>query len=224
MARLPSGYTELEYIESTGTQHIDTGFTPNQNSRVSILFEASEIFSDNKALYGARASTSSKAFSLWLSAENEVNPQYGNVGFSTQTVTLNYAGKIQYDQNKNVFSVNEVTKTFSSATFSSGCTLLLFSVNTGGAADDRKPSGKLYSCQIYDNGEKTRDFVPCKNQSGDIGLYDIVSKTFYENSGSGAFIAGPEIVQASPTVFAKINGVWKPASGVYAKRSGQWRS
>ena len=32
--RLPSGYTELQYIESTGTQYINTGFQPNQNTRV----------------------------------------------------------------------------------------------------------------------------------------------------------------------------------------------
>ena len=31
-SRLPSGYTELEYIESTGTQYVDTGVVPNNNT------------------------------------------------------------------------------------------------------------------------------------------------------------------------------------------------
>ena len=31
---LPSGYTRLEYIKSSGTQYINTGFNPNQNTRV----------------------------------------------------------------------------------------------------------------------------------------------------------------------------------------------
>ena len=31
---LPSGYTELAYIQSSGTQYINTGFKQNQNSRV----------------------------------------------------------------------------------------------------------------------------------------------------------------------------------------------
>lgn len=31
---LPSGYTPLEYIKSSGTQYINTGFNPNQNTRV----------------------------------------------------------------------------------------------------------------------------------------------------------------------------------------------
>ena len=28
-SKLPSGYTELEYLESTGTQYIDTGIIPD---------------------------------------------------------------------------------------------------------------------------------------------------------------------------------------------------
>ena len=31
-SRLPSGYTEVEYLESTGTQYIDTGVDNNTNS------------------------------------------------------------------------------------------------------------------------------------------------------------------------------------------------
>ena len=33
-ANLPSGYTQVEYIESTGTQYIDTGYIPNNNSEI----------------------------------------------------------------------------------------------------------------------------------------------------------------------------------------------
>ena len=31
---LPEGYTLLKYIESSGTQYINTGFNPNQNTRL----------------------------------------------------------------------------------------------------------------------------------------------------------------------------------------------
>lgn len=31
LSGLPSGYTQLEYIESTGTQYIDTNFFPSEN-------------------------------------------------------------------------------------------------------------------------------------------------------------------------------------------------
>ena len=35
-AALPSGYTELEYIQSTGTQYINTGFMPNGKSKIAM--------------------------------------------------------------------------------------------------------------------------------------------------------------------------------------------
>lgn len=31
---LPAGYTRLAYIESTGTQYIDTGLAPTKNFRI----------------------------------------------------------------------------------------------------------------------------------------------------------------------------------------------
>lgn len=37
------------------------------------------------------------------------------------------------------------------------------------------------------------DFVPCKNSSNEIGLYDTINKVFYSNAGSGSFVAGTEL-------------------------------
>ena len=33
-SRLPSGYTEVEYVENTTSAYIDTGFKPNQDTRI----------------------------------------------------------------------------------------------------------------------------------------------------------------------------------------------
>lgn len=51
----------------------------------------------------------------------------------------------------------------------------------------------IYSCQIYDNGTLVRDYVPCINPSGEVGLYDLVGGKFYGNAGSGVFVTGPEV-------------------------------
>lgn len=52
-------------------------------------------------------------------------------------------------------------------------------------------SGKLYSCKILNNNNLIRNFVPCKNTSGILGLYDTVNNVFYTNAGTGTFTAGP---------------------------------
>ena len=36
-SRLPSAYQEVEFIGSTGSQYIDTGFKPNQDTSVEII-------------------------------------------------------------------------------------------------------------------------------------------------------------------------------------------
>lgn len=54
---------------------------------------------------------------------------------------------------------------------------------------------RLYSCKIwktitYEGTPLVRDFIPCKNASGEVGLWDDVNSVFYGNAGTGTFIAG----------------------------------
>ena len=75
--------------------------------------------------------------------------------------------------------------------FVSNYGIYLFANNSAGSAI-QKTNAKLYSCQIYDNDVLVRDFVPCINASGEIGLYDSVGKKFYGNAGTGVF-TGSEV-------------------------------
>ena len=53
---------------------------------------------------------------------------------------------------------------------------------------------KLCCAKFYDDKNVlVRDFTPCKNPSGEVGLYDYVTKQFYGNAGSGTFIPGEEV-------------------------------
>ena len=49
---------------------------------------------------------------------------------------------------------------------------------------------------MWKNNELVRDFIPVNNVIEDvICLYDKVSNTYFTNTGTGTFIAGPEIVE-----------------------------
>ena len=63
---------------------------------------------------------------------------------------------------------------------------------------------------MYDNGTLIRDFIPCKNASGVIGLWDDVNGVFYQNAGSGTFDAG-ELPKAHKVC---INGIGYSATKV----------
>lgn len=189
--RLPEGYTELEYIQSSGTQYIDTGFKPNQDTRVVINVTDVSASSGIASLFGGRTTNGVSSFSMWAFS-SVVRTDYGaNILKTTQP----YATVQSIDKNKNITILNgtEYTQTYS--TFQAGVSLTLFAVNDGEiGVDNRMVSMCLYSCQIYDNGTLIRDYVPASSSSGTVGLYDTVNGVFYQNAGSGAFTAGPEVV------------------------------
>lgn len=190
MASLPSGYTKLDYIQSSGTQYINTGFTPKGNSRVVMDFENMLIPADAAALFGARTDTEKNVFGMWFDT-TAVQPHYGNVTYNTKPIAVaSYNVRQIYDLNKGVATVGGTSVTFNQLTFNSGCNLTLLAINTNGAVDERRASGKLYSAKIYDNGTLVRDFIPCKNASGTIGLWDNVNSVFYANAGTGTFSTG----------------------------------
>ena len=182
---LPSGYTQLEYIQSLGTQYIDTGFKPNQNSRV--VFDFFPVSVGQTHLFGSRSSNSASDYFLVLCTGGYYRDDYA----SSKTVTnIAPTDRMVIDKNKNVVSFGSKTYTHPAATFTGVYPIALFASNTGGNIS-YMTNIRLYSCKIYDNGVLARDFIPCKNASGVIGLWDDVEKVFYQNAGTGTFTAGP---------------------------------
>lgn len=191
---LPDGYTQLEYIQSSGTQYIDTIFKPNQNSRVVFTFDP--ITTKEEWYFGTRTSTGSNdRFSCLLAGDSDsIRTDFAGMNLTTHVVP---SGKTTIDKNKNVTNISGQSFTNTMANFSAPYNLFLFAGNTGGTANGQS-SIRLYSCKIYDDGVLIRDFYPCKNPAGTVGLYDIVSNVFYDNAGTGTFAAGPEIVPDEP--------------------------
>lgn len=192
---LPSGYKQVGYIQSSGTQYIDTGFKPNQNTRVRIVAEWSPS-STTSWLFGARNGTNKGAFAF-LTYKGSYRADYGT---ATTTLPSSPSGKITVDLDKNAVKLNGATvATASEQTFSTTCNLVLFANNTAGTIAGYT-SGKLYSCQIYDNGTLVRDFIPCRSASSSAGaLWDDITNELFQ----GGFGAGPEV---SGTHKALING------------------
>lgn len=186
---LPTGYTPVNYIESTGTQYINTGFQPNQDTRLVVDFDLTTDVTSFLGVFGARTAASSNAFCMWFNT-GIIYPQYGSVAYSSNPISQTPGGRLVIDMNRNVTTVNNTSVSFSTATFSTTQPMYLLTINSAGTADSRMTTARLYSCQIYDNGKLVRDFAPCINPSGKAGLYDTVNGVFYANAGSGTFITG----------------------------------
>lgn len=198
---LPSGYTRLEWIESTGTQWVDTKFTPNQDTRVVMDATLLNLSDSNVGafLFGSGYPVQQSGFEAYV---------YGNVFCGvyngTQvsgTTTMSAGQRLHVDFNKTVCTVTVdgvivYSSTFTSASFQSAVNLALFVLPR-----QSKYYGviRFYFCRIYDDGTLARDYVPCVSPAGAVGLYDLVGGQFYGNPGTGTFTAGPEVPQGPDT-------------------------
>lgn len=185
---LPSGYRKLEYIQSSGTQKIDTGLLVEKSDSFEMEFEWTPTAPSSGIYVGAdgymQVGIGTSGYGLFLTSNTTA---YGTkdkvrVVFANVTETL-------YVNNTQVFSHNWSNENLPNVK------LGLFSC---GAAGNTWRSGavtaKLYGCTIKKAGVLVRNFIPCKNSSGVIGLWDDVNSTFYGNAGSGTFTAGPEVI------------------------------
>lgn len=178
-------YQWLDYIQSSGTQYINTGFKPNQNTRV--VMDVQSLNSDTNTYFGARTTTTSKTYTFFQISSTTIRADYGTAQISGTVSSV--TNRVLIDANKETFKYGSVTITHSASTFQCDYPMFLLSANTAGSPD-RYMSARIYSCQIYDNGTLIRDYVPCVNPAGQVGLYDKVNKRFYGNAGTGNFIAG----------------------------------
>ena len=72
--------------------------------------------------------------------------------------------------------------------------IALFNRSITNPNTSRNIGAKVYAFYIKDSGALVCNFIPAKrNSDGVIGMYDTVTETFFTNSGTGEFIAGPEI-------------------------------
>jgi hypothetical protein len=182
---------ELEYIESTGMQYIDTGFCPSDNSRV--LITVSDI-SKAGFLFGARdpyVADIKQGFGVYATSATTIRSDYFT---ETKTETVDsMIEKATIEKNGNVLKA--YGKIITNTTVSSRTVpypLYLMALNNSGTTTANS-SIKVYSCKIYDNDVLVRDYVPCRLATGVVCMYDRVSGEYYRNKGNGKFIAGAEI-------------------------------
>ena len=205
---------QLDYIESTGTQYIDTGFVPNQDTKIEIdMVRLNDTF-----VYGSRTSLSSNAFGLAFMSDTQLRSDYGTENI---TYDLNTSERHIYEKDKNLLYIDgELVVTHTNSTFVCPGNLYLFGLNNNGTFAGG--IHKIYSLKIYDNGTLIRDFVPYKDKFGDACLKDLVENKYYYNKGTGKFRSSiqveSKVLYDNGDVNTPVTGGW--ASRAWAEKSG----
>lgn len=215
---LPDEYVRVEYIQSNGTQYIDTGFKPNNNTRIIIDMQCTSATTTSHVYFGSRTAQSSNSFCFWGYGANAPRSDYGSTAHQTFTGSES-TNRLIIDKNKNVITYGTNQLTHATNTFQGAYNVYLFCLNTAGTANAFS-SMKVFNCKIYDNNVLIRDFIPCRNRtSGVVGLYDLINGTFYTNKGTSTFAIGADIVPNYQVVNTTIldNALSATADAIRAK-------
>lgn len=196
---LPSGYKRVEYIQTNGSQYINTGYIPNSNTKIEMSFYNLATYSDmsdpanptlyTTALLGARTSQSAKSFSLYASV-NKLTDFIFIISNSRVNIEQSPLREQKISAEIDKITINDKTTLTGATAFECEYPLYLFSVNTAGSFDERCALGKLYSFKIYENNVLQKDMIPCvRTNDNKAGLYDLISGVFYVDENGGNFIA-----------------------------------
>ena len=182
---LPSGYTELEYVESSGSQYIDTGIKPCMNT-IRCVCDMVPLNGNDTAFFGTRGT-------YYLFYKVSSNYFWPTSQCETIQGTLQIGNKYHVDWNKGTLEVTGSDGVYQKGVRSNSTqdssNMYIFNFNP---TDSRSTTARLYNFQIYVSDVPVRSFVPCKrNNDGVVGLYDLVTDAFF--APSGTLIAGPAV-------------------------------
>lgn len=215
--RLPyngNNYKFFDYIQSSGTQWIDTGKLAPLNTDIEVRFSLNSVASGaayNGAIFGGRNAQTSRTCTLFYLAS--ANPHYfrfdrqDQAQFATAndiTHRANDVYKFTLKNNIDLEMTNETTgETITAKQNAPASTfpeypIALFAVMTGTTASTFM-SGRIYDWKYWNDGKLVQHLIPAQRLSDNaIGMFDKITNTFFENKGTGVFVAGNETKPMMP--------------------------
>lgn len=193
---LPSTYQRVEYLESTGTQYINTNYFVNTKTKIECEFSFTDSTKKQQRIFGSMDSANTRldcyvkdSLQLgwnWTEQDNQTNLNVNtNYTIDTNKHKIIIDGVNKTVKLDNIYSSN-ISGNFTKTSTTSLGIMAHITTNITGYA-----YLKLYSFKIYDNNILVRNFVACYRKSDNVaGLYDLVNDVFYTNSGTGTFSVG----------------------------------
>lgn len=199
---LPYGYTELVYIESSGTQYINTGLTLPYGFRYEgDIAVAAEMAEGDEGLLFGSYDDAQRCFVGYRGTDHNwaigVGAElYGGAWVKDTIYSMlprTFIGSVQFIVDGTALSL----KGGNVSDERNALTHYMFCMNHSGTPESFA-SVRMYGPQTIYSGPWNKvtlagKFYPCKrNKDGAVGMYDTKRGVFYENAGTGSFIAGPE--------------------------------
>lgn len=203
-APLPEEYQEVEYIQSTSIySYFITDYYPSDRTDYYIKIHQGNAATDD---FYPTAFSAGPQFELYKTGYYVWN-NYKGTSYVSPAAYGSNRGLLEMSTHGNEWTIiapgvrTSVYSIPSYDPFISEKSLIILAREVNGEIRDNRigdPYPKLYRFTLYENEETVRDYVPCYRKSdNEVGLYDLVNKTFLTHSGEGTFNAGPDITIGS---------------------------
>ena len=186
---------EVEYLESSGTQWIDTGIVRNLSTKIRYIttimpMTASSTTNGPRALY-----VGTQGYFYFGYINGMLQAGQSGAGSTGIPISFNqfYNIDVTFDPILKQMNIecNGITKQYSNFTYSNvptNATVWLFRINNDTVCVG---ASRFKATKIYKNDILVMDFIPVR--VGTIGyMYDKVSGQLFGNAGTGDFILGPD--------------------------------
>lgn len=219
---LPVGFKKCVYLQSDGTQWIDTGVIPDNET--GMYFKALQLSYGNFIPFGVEVNNNG----IYPPRFNAKDLYYKWGPSAVKMMTWDKADDLIFHSSINLYNSkiakfdSEDTDVVSSITSHAGTYTLpicLFSYNYGGAysATYGKWVGRIYRAQITQGDALIHDYVPCLDANGRPCMYDLIeSEALYNQSGGTEFAYCVE--HQLPSDFVKLK--YLEASGTQYIKTG----
>ena len=204
-------YQALEYLESDGLSYIDTKLRSHSNMTAELKFEFTTVPKDG-CLVGCRHTSQQQGegksrlyFYHYYQGHKLGYGMY--LGKGTAEKGKIYHVKTRLDQGHQYMYLDGslAFEGFDDYYIDNIETFYIFALNDGNipATTDEASltrettfytQARLYFLKIWDEEKLVRNYIPVRRiEDNTLGLYDMLNRVFYTNSGTGNFIGGPDV-------------------------------
>ena len=194
---LPAYEAEVEYLESTGTQWIDSGVNPDNTYTFDCKVATTHIVDGNYVFWGCRDMQNNAIIAQCFLFVSNMSSHDGEkirlITTNSWTDNVNWNSEIVPTQN----TMYELVGMTSVSTMNAvNSTIAIFGLTTNGATSAGISKCRIGYWKCYSNGQIVRDFIPVR--IGTTGyMYDKVSRQLFANAGTGQFVLGNDVANAT---------------------------
>ena len=202
----------VEYLESTGTQYIDTGIPVYDNTS----YEIKAANKERGYVFGVSGNYNVGRTELNMSASSCIPVMFSG-GYKTCTLknsTFGYPHTIKMTPTQLFIDGEEIQEpNWGDTVPSSDYKMRLFGYLSWQKSYITITKSMVYYFKTYKGEELIQDLRPCLDIEGIPCMYDTVSKQYYYNQGTGQFSYG-DIIEYTPIEYIESNGTQYIDTGV----------